>query len=103
MDLGKRFQESTAYAVSIASLEPQNRYPIVRAKRLTTRFGMSVVFTLRSSDTNVVHVFLPQRYSDVFTDADIHSINSGAVELNLVFKGVCDSTKSYLLVVESSP
>jgi len=77
MDLGKRFEEATAYAsVSIASLEPQNRYPIVRAKRLSTKFGMSVVFTLRSSDTTIVQVFPPQRYIDVVTDADIHNINS---------------------------
>ena len=61
---------------------------------------MSVVLTLRSSDTNIVQVFLPQRYSDVLTDTDIQSINSGAVDLNLVYKGVCESSKAYLLAVE---
>ena len=61
---------------------------------------MSVVFTLRSSDTTIVQVFLPQRYSDVATDADIHSINSGAVELNLVYKVVCESSKAYLLAID---
>ena len=61
---------------------------------------MSVVFTLRNSDTSIVHVFLPQRYSDVVNDADIHSINSGAVELSLVYKGVCESSKAYLIAVE---
>jgi len=72
MDLGKRFEETTAYAsVSVTSLEPHNRYPIIRAKRLSTKLGMSVVFTLRTSDTTIVPVFLPQRYSDVVTDFDI--------------------------------
>ena len=61
---------------------------------------MSVVLTLRSSDTNVVKVFLPPRCSDVVTDADMQSINSGAVDLNLVYKGVCNSTKTYLLAFE---
>jgi len=87
MDLGKRFEEATAYAsVSFASLEPHKQYPIVRAKRLSTKFGMSVVLTLRSSYTIVVQVFLPQRYSDFVTDADKQSINSGAADLNLVYK-----------------
>ena len=101
MDLVKRFEEATAYAsVSVASLEPHNRHPIIRSKRFSTIFGMSVVFTLRSSDTTIVQVFLQQQYSDVVTDADIQSINSGAVELNLVYKGVCESSNAYLVAVE---
>ena len=99
MDLGKRFEEATAYAsFSVASLEPHKRYPIIRAKRLSTKFGMSVVFTLRCSDDPIVQVFLPQRYSDVVTDADIQSINSECVDLNIVNKGVCESSKAYILV-----
>jgi len=101
IDLGKRFEEATAYAsVSIASLEPHKRYPIIRAKRLSTKFGMSVVLTLRSSDTTIVQGFLPQRHSDIVTDADIHSINFGAVELNLVYKSLCESSNSYLLAID---
>jgi len=101
MYLGMRFEETTTYAsVSEASLEPHKGYPIIRAKRLSTKFGISVVFTLRSSNTTIVQVFLPQRYSDVVTDAHIQSINSGAVELKLVYKGVCESSKAYLLAVE---
>jgi len=104
MDIGKRFDEATAYStVSVASLEPHKRYPVIRAKRLSTKYGMSVVFTLRNSDANVVQVFLPQRYSDVVTDADIVSINSESTDLNLVYQGVCESSKAYILAVESSP
>ena len=101
MDLTKRFEEATAYAsVSVASLEPHRQYPICRAKRLSTKFEMSVVFTLRCSNTNFVQVFLPQRYSDVVSDADLESINSKAVALNLVYKGVCEPSKAYLLAIE---
>ena len=101
MDLGKRFEETTAYAsVSMSSLEPHNGYPIIWAKRLTTKFGMSVLFTPRRSDTTVVQVFLPHRYSDIVIDADIHSIISVAIELNLVYKGVCESSKAYLLAID---
>ena len=62
---------------------------------------MSVVLIVRISGCNVVQVFLPQRYSDVVTDADMQSIKSVAVELNLVCKGVCESSKAYLLAVET--
>jgi len=104
MDLDKRFEESTAYeTVSVASLEPHLRYPVIRAKRLSTKFGMSVVFTLRNSDFNVVQVFLPQLYSDVVTDADIESINSECIDLNLVYKWVCESSNAYILAVVPSP
>jgi len=76
MELGKRFDEATAYApFSVSSLEPHKLCPIVQ-------------------------VFLPQRYSDVMKDADLESINSKAVALNLVYRGVCDSSKAYLLAIE---
>jgi len=60
---------------------------------------MSVVFTLRNSETDVVQVFLPQRHSDVVTDADIQSINSECIGLNLMYKGCVNPLRhiSYLL------
>jgi len=62
MDLAKRFEEATAYAsVSVSSLEPHTKYPITRAKRISTKYGLSVVLTLRGSDSGIVQVFLPQR------------------------------------------
>jgi len=39
MDIGKRFDEATAYnTVSVATLEPHKRYPVIRAKRLSTKY-----------------------------------------------------------------
>ena len=64
---------------------------------------MSVVFTLRKPDANVVQVFLPQRYSDIVSEADILSINSECTDMNLVYKGVCESSKAFILAIESSP
>jgi len=101
MDLAKRFEKATAYAsVSVSSLEPHKPYPINRAKRISIKYGLSVVLTLRDSDTVVIQVFLPQCYSDVMTDADLDSIISKAVALNLVYKGVCASSKACLLAIE---
>ena len=100
MDLAKRFEEATAYAsVSVSSLEHHTKYPITRAKRISTKYGLSVVLTLRGLDSGVVQVFLPQRYSDVMTEADLESINN-EVSLHLVYKGVCESSKAYLLAIE---
>jgi len=82
MDLTKRFEEATAYAsVNVNTLEPHKMYPIIRAKRIPTKYGLSVVLTLRIAENNNVQVFLPKRYIDVMTDADIDAINSKAVSL----------------------
>jgi len=76
MDLAKRFQEAFAYAdVSVSSLDAHTPYPITRAKRISTKYGLAVVLTLQGPDAGVVQVFLPQRYSDVITDSDLTSIN----------------------------
>jgi hypothetical protein len=45
-------------------------------------------------------VFLPRRYSDVVTNTDIEQINSNAVFLHLVYRGVCSTMKAYLLAIE---
>jgi len=99
-DLAKRF-EATAYASIVTSLEPHKLYPIIRAKRIPTKYGPTVVLTLRVSKTSIVQVFLPKRYSEVMSDTDIDSINSKAFLLHLVYKGVCESSKAYLLAIES--
>ena len=102
MDLTKRFEEATAYAsVNVNTLEPHKLYAIIRAKRIPTKYGLSVVLNIRIAETNNVQVFLPKRYSDVVSHADIDAINSKAVSLHLMYKGVCESSKSYLLVIES--
>jgi len=102
MDLTKRFEEATAYAsVNVNTLEPHKLYAIISPKRIPTKYGLSVVLPLRIAETNNVQGFLPKRYSDVVSDADIDAINSKAVSLHLMYKGVCESSKSYLLAFES--
>ena len=68
---------------------------------MSTKYGPSVVLTLRISETNIVQVFLPKRYIEVISDSNIDDINSKAVSLHLVYKGVCESSKSYLSAIES--
>jgi len=76
-------------------------YPIVRVKRLNTKFGPTILLSTRDSDENIIHLFLAKRYIDVVPEDDMDKINSKAVSLNLVYKGICDTSKSYLLAIES--
>jgi len=101
-DLAKRFEEATAYAsVNVTSLGLHKPFPIIKDKRIPTKYGPTVVLTLRVSEIGIVQLFLPKRYSEVMSDTDMESINSKAVSLNLVYKRVCESSKAYLLAIES--
>jgi len=102
MDLAKRFEKATSSTlVNISSLEMNKLYPIVRAKRINTKFGSTVLLSIRDSEPKIVQIFLPKRYSDVVSDDDMGKNNSKAVSLNLIYKGICDTSKSYLLAIES--
>ena len=47
-----------------------------------------MVLPIRELVNTAAQVFLPRRYSDVVTDTDIEQINSNAVFLHLVFRGL---------------
>jgi len=86
--------------VSVSELDVNRKYRILRAKRLTTRFSPTVILTVKNGEAAPVQILRPRRYSDVFTDTDIEQINSKAVFLHLIFKGVCPTTKAYLYATE---
>jgi len=97
MDLVKRFEEATAYAiVNISSLEIDKLYPIVNAKRVTTKYGPTVLLSIRESEARIVQLFLPKIYCAV-----MDKINTKAVSPYLVYKVLCETSKSYLLGIES--
>jgi hypothetical protein len=104
MDLAKKFDDATASAsctsINISSLILNRPYPIVRAKRVTTKFGSTVVLSLRDADEELIQIFLPKRYASVVSDDDISNINSRTKYINLVYKGICEKTRSYLLAIE---
>ena len=104
MDLAKKLEDATASAscasVNISSLILNRPYPIVRAKRITTKFGSTVLLSIRHTDEQLVQIFLPKRYASVVSDEDIAKINSRSIYLNLVYKGMCERTKSYLLAID---
>jgi len=74
--------------ISVTELDFNRKFRIFRAERQTTRFGPIVVLTTRGEGAAPVQVFLPRRYSAFTTDTDIEKINSNAIFLHLVLKGV---------------
>ena len=101
MELAKKFEETTScQSVNNNSLETDKKYPIVRAKRMTSKFRPTILLTIRISESTTVHTFLPKRYSAVFSDEDIEKINNKLVSLNLIYMGICEKSRSYLLKIE---
>ena len=76
MDLAKRFEEATfGSSFNIGSLVINRLYPIIHAKRINTKYGPTVLLSIRDSDEKLVEIFLPKRYANVVSDEDIEKIN----------------------------
>jgi len=102
MDLAKRFQEAHATAsVNISSLILNKSYPFVHAKRINTKYGPTVLLSIRDFDDKFVDIFLPKRYANIMNNENLENINSRSVHLNLVYKGLCEFSSSYLLAIDS--
>ena len=100
MSLAQKFLEASAcITVKIGSLDTETPYPIQHAQRIGTRFGPTVLLSIRDSEFTLKKVFLPRRYSEVVTDEDITRINSGRVKLYLIYSGVCAQTNGFLLSI----
>jgi hypothetical protein len=67
---------------------------------LSRNLDLPSLLSIRDSSFSVVKVFIPKRYSSVFLDEDIDSINNEKFSLNLIYKGTCIKSKSYILSVE---
>ena len=72
------------------------KYRILQARRLTTRFGPTVILTVKGKNAAPVQVFLPRRYSDVFLTLTLnkliqmrYSYISYSKEFALLLKLIC--------------
>jgi hypothetical protein len=63
--------------MSILNIEKS--YPFLYAEHLETKYGTSVLLTIRESTDNVIKVFLRRRYSVVFTEDYLIDINEKTV------------------------
>ena len=101
MAFATRFNEVITDITHISKLDVNMKYPIERTDRITTRYGETVLLSIRDTAADRLHkVFLPQRYGAAFKDEDIQSVNEGSVDLWLVSKGKCPKTNAYQLAVE---
>jgi len=76
------------------------KYPIEFARRVNTKYGDTALLSLRDTESKLVKVFLPKRYSTTFKDEDLEMIVEGKLKLHLIYKGKCDKSGSYQLVIE---
>jgi hypothetical protein len=99
--LAQRFNEVTTDITHISALEVNRKYPIERADRVMTRFGESMLLSIRDIATDQLSkVFLPQRYTAVFKDDDVLAINDGFAVWHLISKGISPGSNAYQLAIE---
>jgi hypothetical protein len=94
-------EASACSTVNFGSLDAQKPYQITHAQSVGTRFGPTVLTSIRESDFALRKEFLPRRYSEVITDEDIERSNQGKLILiyNDVGVCVCDQTNGFLLFI----
>jgi hypothetical protein len=105
MDLAQKFEATcSTNVISIGDLDKGLKYPILLAARVTTKYGLSIVLTLRDDDkATAVKVFLPRRYYSMFSDTDIEDINSQKVRYYLVYRGQSEKTKAFDIAIKKVP
>ena len=80
MDLGRKFQDATSYHfVKISFLEVDRKYSITHAERIVTKFGPTILMSIRNAPFHTVKMFMPKRYGYASSDADIEDINTEKV------------------------
>jgi hypothetical protein len=98
MELVRKFhEESTCYVIPIDKLQVEVKHLILRAERVNTSYGPSIVLTLRGPEFQRYKVYLPRCYCGLITDDDVTAINDRQVVLHLVFKGTCSQSNQHLL------
>ena len=108
MALSQIFNDVTCDVVHVSSLKIKQSYPIIKAERVKTRYGDIVLLSIRDPQNlsvkditpALMKVLLPKRYAAVITDADISSINDEQIHWNLIDRGLCEKTKTYVLATE---
>ena len=101
MNLPQKFvNAASTQAIWINTMDIDRKYPVVQVDRITTKFWPTVLLSKRDKQLNVVKVFMSRRYSTVLSDEDIQKINTQSVKLNLVYKGHCRMSNSYVFCIE---
>jgi hypothetical protein len=76
MEFVRKFhEESTCDVIPIDKLQVEVKHVILRAERVYTRYGPSIVLTLRGPESRRYKMYLPRRCCGLFTDDDVTAIN----------------------------
>jgi hypothetical protein len=100
MDIQQKFKATTSSrTVPVNTLTIGVSYD---TETVTTKFGPTVVLTLLSNVPATTKVFLPKRYSSLFTDDEIRDIQKGNEQLSLIYLGTCPISKAFQLAIEKN-
>jgi len=92
---------SSCVQIKIGAVMQNTPYPIERAERVQTKYGETVLATLRAeSPQTFLKVFLPRRYGVLFSDVELRRINEKTLSLSLKYLGTNTTTDSYILELE---
>jgi len=92
---------SSCEQIKISALKQTVPYPIERAERVQTKYGETVLATVRAeSPQTYLKVFLPRCYGVLFSDEELRRINEKTLSLSLKYLGTHASTNSYILEIE---
>ena len=80
-------------------MERDTKYPIVRAGRIVTHMGHTILLTIQNPSGYCLRVLLPKRYARVVTDMDIENVNVNPGTHCLVYKGF-DVLTRYILAIK---
>ena len=89
-------QASSSKAINISSLE-EKPYTIVGEERWQTKYGISTLLTIKASSEDLVRVFLPRPFTNVFSDTDIDMIYGEMIKIDLIYHGAYEKTNAYQL------
>ena len=74
--------------VQIPQLTKDRPYPVVGARRLSTPYRHTVIFTLRTGADILLRIYLPRRFANDIDEDDIGDINQGRINYKLVYLGM---------------
>jgi hypothetical protein len=90
MELAQRFRSVTCKKfLSVGQLQEKHPYIITHATKKSTKFGETILLTLRDND-DLISVCVPKRYVHAFTEHDIEQINTEQISLRLIYNGKCE-------------
>jgi hypothetical protein len=84
--------------IPLVDLAIERPYPIEVAIPINTKFGDSILLSLRDAEQALV-VFFPRRFCGAFTEDHLEAINRGTLSL-LIYKGKSSPSGMHLLAIE---